>query len=121
MLFVPILAVVEYLANWRIGIRSNLNEIEIVITSPLEGLFDGHDVVVAVRLYDTYLVGTNFLIYAKFVYVSDNSWESLSEERDSIRTRGRDRLFGNAQRGEKTASGTHYTRNSTCEVSVKIA
>jgi len=40
---------------------------------PVEGIFDGHDLMVAVGLDDANLVGTNFLVYAKFINVSD-SW-----------------------------------------------
>jgi hypothetical protein len=42
-----------------------------VVAGPFQGVLDGHHVVVAVRLDDAHLIGTNFLIHAKFVYVSD--------------------------------------------------
>jgi hypothetical protein len=71
LLLVAVLAVVEDFTDRRIGVGGNLDEVELVVTCPFQGLVDGYDIVVAFWLYDANLVGSNFLIYAKFIDVSD--------------------------------------------------
>jgi len=90
-----------------------------VLAGPLQGLVDGHHVVVTVRLDDPNLVGPNALIYTKFINVSDGS-------RGIVECRTRfDVDAGRARpaqpRPEWSGSGTSYTRSFSCEVSVKIA
>ncbi len=72
LLLVAVLAVVEDLADGRVGVRRNLHEIEFVVAGAVEGLAGRDHVVVAVGFDHTDLVGTNFLIYAEFIDVSNS-------------------------------------------------
>jgi hypothetical protein len=86
-----------------------------VVAGPFEGVVHGDDVVVAVRLDDPYLVGTDLFVYAKFIYVSDGWSGGLMQ--------GEFEWRGRIGRKEKPGSysGTDYTRRRSCEVSVKSA
>jgi hypothetical protein len=72
LFLVAVLAVIEDFAYRGIGVRRNLDEVKLVFASPVEGFLNRNNIVLAVRFDNANLVGTNFLIYAKFVYVSDN-------------------------------------------------
>lgn len=77
MLLVAVLAVVDDLADGRIGIRRDLDQVEVVLAGALQGRVDVDDRVVAVGLNDANFVLSDFLVNANFISFSDGSGSRL--------------------------------------------
>lgn len=85
LLLVAVLAVVNDLAYGRLGIRSNFNEIKVMVAGAIQGVFEIHDLVIAFWFNDAYSAGADLSVYANFISFSDSKSGGLLRNISTIR------------------------------------